>query len=59
MPQLELTEHEAQYLAETLTSVLSDLSYEIADTDNFDFRETLKEKRDALTRIAEELKELS
>lgn len=56
MPQLELTEQEAQYLAETLTSVLSDLSYEIADTDNHDFRENLKEKRDALTRIAEDLK---
>lgn len=59
MPQLELTKQEAQYLVETLTSVLSDLSYEIADTDSFDFRETLKEKRDALTRIAEELKESS
>ncbi len=59
MPQLELTEQEAKYLVETLTSVLSNLSYEIADTDNYDFRESLKEKRDALTRIAEDLKESS
>jgi hypothetical protein len=56
MPQLELTEQEAEYLVETLTSVLSNLSYEIADTDNYDFRETLKEKREALSRIAETLK---
>lgn len=59
MPQLELTEQEATYLVETLTSVLANLSYEIADTDNYDFRESLKVKREALTRIAEDLKESS
>ena len=56
MPQLELTELEAKTLAETLTSVLSNLSYEIADTDNYDFREELKKKRDALARVTENLK---
>ena len=59
MPQLELNELEAKTLDETLTTVLSNMSYEIADTDTYDFRQDLKKKRDVLARIADKLRESS
>ena len=42
---------------ETLESYLSDLSYEIADTDQFDFREQLKAKRAVLNKILNAVKQ--
>ena len=39
MIQIDLNEQERKILDETLTSYLSDLSYEIADTDNMDLIE--------------------
>ena len=45
-----------QILAMTLQSDLSDLSYEIANTDTQDFRDRLKQKRDVLSRTLEALK---
>ena len=53
MIQLELSDQEKQILDETLQSYLSDLSYEIADTDLYDFREQLKAKRAILEKIKE------
>ncbi len=53
MIQLELSDQERQILDETLQSYLSDLSYEIADTDLYDFREQLKAKRAVLEKIKE------
>lgn len=51
MIHLDLDTLEQKTLMETLESYLSDLSYEIADTDQFDFREKLKAKRDVLNKI--------
>ena len=53
---LELSEVQTSTLSETLESVLSDLSYEIANTDRQDFRERLKARRDVLKGVLETLK---
>ena len=53
MIQIELSDQEKQVLDETLQSYLSDLSYEIADTDLYDFREQLKAKKAILEKIKE------
>jgi hypothetical protein len=53
--QLDLTIEEAQILNEVLTSYLSDLRFEIANTDSGFFREGLKEKEVFLKRIIEDL----
>jgi len=44
MIDLKLTNEEAENLKEVLTSYVSDLRMEIADTDQFEFREGLKNK---------------
>lgn len=51
MLQLDLSPDEATALRETLESVLSDLRYEINNTDSYDYRETLKTKQDHLERV--------
>ena len=53
MIQIDLNEQERETLNETLQSYLSDLSYEIADTDDMDFRESLKARRSVLEKIKE------
>jgi len=55
MIQLDLTDDEAALLKEFLESTLKNLSYEIADTDTSEFRDQLKARRDALTRISQAL----
>ena len=57
MIQLNLTDTEAVTLREVLESYLSDLRMEIADTDQMDFRENLKQKEVVLKKIIEALKE--
>jgi hypothetical protein len=57
MIHLDLDEQEKQILDETLQSYLSDLSYEIADTDKQDFREMLKARRAVLQKIKETLEQ--
>ena len=42
MVDLKLTNEEAEDLKEVLTNYVSDLRMEIADTDQYDFREGLK-----------------
>jgi hypothetical protein len=56
MIHLDLDALEQKTLMETLESYLSDLSYEIADTDQFDFREQLKAKRQVLSKILSAVK---
>ena len=53
---LALTAQEGEELRLVLESDLADLSMEIADTDSYDFREALKEKR---ARLREVLRRLS
>jgi hypothetical protein len=53
--QLNLTTEEADMLKEILTSFLSDLRMEIADTDSMDFREELKKKEILLKRLLGDL----
>ena len=56
MIQLDLNDNEKHHLIEALESYLSDLRYEIADTDSADFRERLKEKKAALEKALAQLK---
>ena len=55
MIELDLSKEEQEILVETLKSALSNLSYQIADTDNFDFRQGLRAKADALKKVVAEL----
>ena len=57
MIHLDLDEQERQILNETLQSYLSDLNYEIADTDGHDYREQLKARREVLKKIKEALEQ--
>ncbi len=57
MIELKLTNEEADMLKDVLTSYVSDLRMEIADTDKFDFREGLKKRetflKDLISRLSE------
>jgi hypothetical protein len=55
MIQLELDEQEREVLSSVLQNYLSNLSYEIADTDNMDFRNELKARRTVLEKINQAL----
>ena len=55
MIRLDLEDTEAQVLSEFIESTLSNLSYEISDTDTKSFRDALKAKRDMLLRVDEVL----
>ncbi len=55
MPNLELTEDEIKTLAEMLESAVSDLGYEIANTDAKDYRDDLKAKKATAAAILERL----
>lgn len=52
MLSIELSPAEAAVLRDVLDGVISDLGMEIAGTDSHDFRESLKERREVLRRIA-------
>jgi hypothetical protein len=58
MTQLELTEKQQQILSEVLEITLSDLSMEISHTDQKDYRDELKQRREALSSILEALKQV-
>ena len=51
MPDLKLTNEEAAELKEVLTSYVSDLRMEIADTDKYEFREQLKQRKKLLVNL--------
>lgn len=57
MTTLELSEHESQVLAALVESVISDLGYEIANTDSADYRDGLKEKRTVAQSILKRLQD--
>jgi hypothetical protein len=52
---VRLDEGQAAVLAEVLDEVLGDLSAEIADTDNPEYRAALKRRRDHLRTVREQL----
>ena len=52
---LELGDAEAAVLAEVLDTTLSDLSHEIAATDNASYRQELRERRDVIQRLKDRL----
>jgi IS1 family transposase len=52
MVQLEITPDEREILLELLQSCLSDLHSEIAHTDNYDYREMLKNRKHVLQKLA-------
>ena len=56
MIQIELSSEHAEILASALDSVLSDLSYEISNTDSQDYRDMLKRRRDALNKVVGSLR---
>ena len=49
--QIDLNDEDAQLLKDVLTGVISDLSPEIADTDNAEYRRQLKDRRTRLQTI--------
>ena len=53
--KIELDDKECETLREVLESYLSDLSSEIAHTDDRDFRDNLKDKRTTIENIAQRL----
>jgi len=55
MIHIDLDEQEAQILDDALKSYISDLSSEIADTDQYEFREMLKKRRTVLEKIKQNL----
>jgi hypothetical protein len=57
MIHLDLDDEEKEILDETLRSYLSDLSYEIADTDNQNYRDQLKARRAVLEKIKSALEQ--
>ena len=54
---LDLSENAQEVLSEVLDRALRDLSYEISDTDLYSYRQQLKDKREVLKSIADQLKE--
>jgi hypothetical protein len=55
MVHLDLTPEDAEVLGETLTSFLSDLRMEIADTDSMDYRDMLKARKAILVKVLDAL----
>jgi hypothetical protein len=55
MVKIELTSEEAEVLVEVLTTCISNLRMEIADTDRKDFREEIKERKELLKKVVESL----
>jgi hypothetical protein len=55
MIQLNLSNEEASTLNDVLTNYLSDLRMEIADTEQQEFRESLKQEEVLLKKILESL----
>ena len=51
MIQLDLDDQERETLVTVLTSYLSDLRMEIADTDRQDFRDMLKERKVVIGKV--------
>lgn len=59
MVQLNLNQEEKNILIEALESYVSDLRFEIADTERKAFREPLKNQESVLKRVLEGLRSLA
>ncbi len=57
MVHLDLDSRETEILASVLESAMSDLGYEIGNTDRLDYRDKLKERRSVLQKVTEALTE--
>lgn len=57
MLHLNLMQQEQQILIDVLESTLSDLRAEIAGTDNMDFREGLKGRKQVINKVLETLRQ--
>lgn len=55
MIQLEITAEEREILVQLLEGCLSDLHDEISHTDNYDYREMLKHRRQVLLKLEDAL----
>ncbi len=55
MKTLELDDRQVEVLRNVLSNYLSDLSMEIADTDSKDFRDELKQRKQAVEQILDDL----
>jgi hypothetical protein len=55
MPQITFTQEEAAALRDILSSYLSDLRMEVADTDSLQFRENLKREEVLLKTLLQQL----
>jgi len=53
--RLELSDDQVQVLMAVLDQVVSDMSPEIADTDNVEYRSELKRRRDLLSQVRAQL----
>ncbi len=51
MVQLEITEYERQILLQVLESCISDLRVEIAGTDNINFKDMLKQRKEIMLKL--------
>jgi len=56
MVQIDLTQEEKEILREALETEISDLGFEIADTEKMEMREKLKAKKSVLMKVVEALK---
>jgi hypothetical protein len=55
MIKLDLAPEEQQILVEVLQSTLSDLGYEIGNTDQMDYRDMLKKRKAVLAKVLQAL----
>jgi len=51
MVQLEITEDERQILLQVLEACISDLRVEIAGTDNINFKDMLKQRKEIMLKL--------
>lgn len=54
--ELQLSEQDVKYTLDALQEYVSEMSSEIADTNNQDFRDNLKHKRISIYKVIEQLK---
>ena len=55
MTKLQLNAEEREMLVEILTSYLSDLRFEIADTERLEWRQKLKKREEFLNKLLKDL----
>ncbi len=51
MIQLNLTQNEVAILTQLLENCISDLRIEIRETDNYEYKQMLKQRREALSKL--------